>query len=60
MDRARAGRRVRNKTAGALCQNLVLSGCGRNGSPRGCLGDSDSADGDAWGRWSEGALRHTS
>lgn len=40
MGGARGGRKVGSGTAGGLCQSLVLSGCRRNGSPRGCLGES--------------------
>lgn len=41
MDGTRAGRKVGSGTAEALCPSLVLSACGRNGSPRECLGESD-------------------
>lgn len=41
MDGTRAGRKVGSGTAEALCLRLVLSACGRNGSPRECLGEFD-------------------
>lgn len=48
-------------TAGVLCRSLVLSGCGRNESPRGCVGESDRMQMGVPGAGGvRGAVRHTS